>query len=362
MVGTVVSLFLNMEVDRIGIISQELPKFLMPVINFDNIQKLVPVALSLAVIGAVDSLLTALVIDSVTKTKHDPDKVMLGQGIGNAVSGLFGGLIGAGATMRTVVNIKAGAQERISAIIHSLFLAGLLLGAAPIAQHVPLAVLAGILIKVASDIIDFKFLKVLKYAPRHDLYVMAVVFLLTVFYDLIFAVGAGITLSAILFAKTAAENTQVGIKEVYDKDIAKIEKQIEDESHHKIRVVHISGQFFFGTTTQIVSHFDEQLGTKYLILNYETDSLMDISAIFALEDIIVRLQSQRIRVMMVVHSKEVEEQLRDLNILNQIGPKHLFYDEMDAISKAKKYLTRKITMKKRTKRMKFLRTIDEKLK
>ncbi len=346
---TILSVQLGFNVEIIGDIKTTLPGLISFDFDWSQFAQFIPLALSLAIIGAVDSLLTALIIDSVTKTKHDPNKVLIGQGIGNAVSGLFGGLIGAGATMRTVVNIKAGGETRVSAIIHSLFLAAILLGAAPLVKNIPMAVLAGILIKVAWDLIDVKFLSVIKYAPKNDLYVATIVFLLTVFYDLIFAVGAGITLAAILFAKRITEQTNVNIKEVTDDEILKLESEIEHDTHYKIRVIHIQGIFFFGSVSRIVSTMDNLFGTKFLILNFESIPLMDISAIFALEDIIYRLKGQDIKILMVVQCSELKAQLLDLGIVEQIGDDMIFDNEPDAIDKAKNTL-QKIT---RTRRIKF---------
>ncbi len=341
---TLFSMAMGFQVDVIGEIATKLPDIAVSTFNWHNIKEYIPIALTLAIIGAVDSLLTALVIDSLTKEKHSPDKVLFGQGIGNAITGLFGGVIGAGATMRTVVNIKAGGTGKSSAIIHALFLSALLIGAAPLIKNVPLAVLAGILIKVAYEIIDVKFLKVINFAPKHDLVVMLIVFVLTVFDDLIFAVGVGVTLSALLFAKQATEKTRINVKNVYDAEIMKIESQIEHDSHHKIRIVHIDGVFFFGSVTQIVARVDELLGTKYLILNFESIPLLDISAIFALEDIIIKLKSQNIKVMIVLNCPELENQLQSLGIIGEVvTPVHVFYDEVEAINKAKRYLKIKAT-------------------
>ena len=176
---------------------------------------------------------------------------------------------------------------------------------------------------------------------------MLVVFLLTVFYNLIFAVGAGITLAALLYAKRMADKTDLKFESVYDDDIMNFEKKIETDYQHKIRVVHIQGQFFFGTATQIVSQFDEILGTKYLILNYESDALLDISAIFALEDIIIRLNNQKIKLMLIVKNDEVRKQLKDLNIVKQIGENHIFYNELDAVNLAKTCIKTKIRRQNR---------------
>ena len=208
-------------------------------------------------------------------------------------------------------------------------------------KEIPLAVLAGILIKIGYDIVDTKFLKVIKYAPKDDLYVLALVFLLTVFYNLIFAVGAGITLAALLYAKRVADKTSLEVKNIYSKEIFALEEELVHDYKYLIRVVHIDGQFFFGSATQIVSHFDEMLGTKYLILNYESNALLDISAIFALEDIIIRLQTQHIKVMLVIKNEAVLNQLRDLNITSQIGSENIFYDEKSAVTLAKTYIKNK---------------------
>ena len=200
--------------------------------------------------------------------------------------------------------------------------------------QIPLAVLAGILIKIGADIIDMKLIKVIKYAPKDDLYVLLLVFFLTVFYNLIFAVGAGITLAAVLYAKRVADKVKLIHKKVYDIDIMNMERELEKDYKHKIRVVHIEGQFFFGSATQLISHFDDILGTKYLIINYDGSDLLDISAIFALEDIIVRLKSQHI-IPLFVSNHEVIKQLDSLSIIEQIGHEHVFYEEKNAVRYAK---------------------------
>lgn len=138
----------------------------------------------------------------------------------------------------------------------------------------------------------------------------------------------------------------------------KLEKRLETDYKHKIRVVHITGQFFFGSATQMISKFDDVLGTKYLILNYESDDLLDISAIFALEDIIVRLKSQHIKILLVIKNEQVLNQLSDHSIVKQIGEHRVYYDEMDAINHAKNSLTKKAN--KKDKKIKPLNVIPKK--
>lgn len=209
-----------------------------------------------------------------------------------------------------------------------------------------MAVLAGILIKVAYGIIDVKFIKIIKYAPAHDLYVMILVFVLTVFYDIVFAVGAGVTLAALLFARQAAMETKVQVTRVQDKKIMELEREIEHLSNHKIRVIHIDGVFFFGSTNQIIQAIEDLMGTKYLIINFESITHLDISAIFALEATIVNLKSRGIKVLIVLKSPELEEQLEKLGIIGKIKPANMFYNEIEAINQAKKYLKIKVVKKK----------------
>ncbi len=339
---TILSIKLNFDVKTISQISLGFPKFIFPIFDINKLIDFIPYALTLAVVGSCESLLTGLVSDSLTKAKSSHKKIVLFQGLGNILCAITGSLFGAAATMRTVAAINANAFSRLAAIINALFLVLVLFNFSGFVSQIPLSVLGAILIKTGIDIIDVKLLKVIKYAPKDDLYVLIVVFLLTVFYNLIFAVGLGVTLAALLYAKRVADKTNLKFENVYDNDIINFEKQIEKDYKHKIRIVHIQGQFFFGSATQIVSKFDEVLGTKYLILNYESDSLLDISAIFALEDIIIRLKNQKIKLLLVIKNNDVLNQLNNLNIISQIGENSVFFNEIDAVNLAKTLIKTKI--------------------
>lgn len=338
---TFISIKAGFQVDKIADVSINLPHPVLPEINFDVMKLALPFALTLAVVCSSESMLTALVADSLTREKSSPKRLLLSQGIGNILCAMTGSMSGSAATMRTVAAINTGASTKFAAVVNPLFLIIVLMTCAEFVKEIPLAVLAGILIKIGYDIVDTKLLKVIKYAPKDDLYVLALVFLLTVFYNLIFAVGAGITLAALLYAKRVADKTSLEVKNIYSKEIFALEEELVHDYKYLIRVVHIDGQFFFGSATQIVSHFDEMLGTKYLILNYESNALLDISAIFALEDIIIRLQTQHIKVMLVIKNEAVLNQLRDLNITSQIGSENIFYDEKSAVTLAKTYIKNK---------------------
>lgn len=339
---TLLSMKLGLNVDKISNISITFPHLTLPKADLHAVITYFHYAVTLAIVLSSESLLTVLVADSLLKTKTPTKGMLLGQGVGNIVCALTGSLPGSAATMRTVAAINTGSSTKLTAVINPLILMFLLFKLSGFVAEIPLAVLAGILIKIGYDIIDVKLLKVIKFAPRDDLYVLAVVFLLTVFYNLIVAVGAGITCAALLYAKRTADSAKLVQKTVYDKDIIKLEKLLEKDYNHKIRVVHIDGQFFFGSATQLISQFDEMLGTKYLILDYPSENLLDISAIFALEDIIIRLQSQKVKILVVLKSDSVKEQFEKHGIINQLGNEHIFRTEPEAIDFAKKCIKKKV--------------------
>ncbi len=331
-VCTIVSIKFNFNIERISDITFMFPSIEIPQFNLRQIITYAHYSVILAIVLSAESLLTLLVSDSLLKTKSSSKKMLFSQGIGNIFCSLTGSLPGACATLRTVAAINSGAKTNISAIVCSLILLILLYKFSGFAAQIPLAVLSGILIKVGYDIIDTKLLKVIKYAPRDDLYVLWLVFILTVFYNLIVAVGAGIVAAAILYAKRVADETKLVHKTVYDEDIIKLEKELDENYKHKIRVVHIDGQFFFGSATQLVSQFEEIWGTKYLILDYSAGKLLDISAIFALEDIIIRLKAQKINIFLVITNDYVMKQLKEHGIISQIGEKNVFFSELEAIN------------------------------
>lgn len=333
-------LSLGFDVARISEISVSLPAISIPHTNLHDFITYFQYSIMLAVILSSESLLTGLVCTSVTKVQVSPKRILASQGVGNICCAMTGTLPGSAATMRTVAGLKSGASTRVAPIVTSIILVLLIYKFSGFVSQIPLCVLAGILIKIGYDIIDTKFLKVLKLAPKDDLWVLSVVFLLTVFYNLIVAVGAGITLASLLYAKRAADKAKLVDKTVYDKNLILAEKLVEKRYKHKIRVVHISGAFFFGSATQLISQFDEFLGTRYLILVYDSEDLLDISAVFALEDIIFRLKSQHIKILLVLRNNDVFEQLKNHGIDKQIGK--VYFSEFDAIEYAKRSCKKRI--------------------
>lgn len=334
-VCTIISTKIGLNVEKISSISINFPSFALPKASIHDVITYFHYAVTLAIVLSAESLLTLLVSDSLMKTRTSSKRMLFSQGLGNAICALLSSLCGSAATMRTVAAINSGAVTRIASFVCPVVLLVLLFQFSSFVLEIPLAVLAAILIKIGFDIIDIKLLKVVKFAPKDDLYILALVFLLTVFYNLIVAVGAGIVCAALLYAKRTADKTKLVHKTVYDSEIIQIEKLLDKDYKHKIRVVHIEGQFFFGSATQLVAQFEELWGTKYLILDYSLGDILDISAIFALEDIIIRLKSQKIKPILVIGNNELYKQLEEHKIVFEIGSENVFFSEKEAIEYAK---------------------------
>lgn len=305
-VMTTITIFFKFDIATIGIIPTSLPEFQIPSFEVSQLKQIITLAITLALLGSIDTLLTSLVADSITKTKHNSNKELMAQGLGNIFVSFIGGIAGAGATMRTVVNIKSGGTTKLSGIIHSISLLCIVLFMAPIAQEIPLAVLAGILMKVGIDILDYKFLKIINFAPKNDLAVMLVVFFLTVFVDLIVAVGVGILLASMLIVYRISIESKVKI-EFHKEDL-------HDVDNKDLRILNINGAFFFGSASLFEDQIENILDTKKLIVNCSNVPFIDISAIFALEEMILKLQDLDIEVVLVLKHRH----MRKINRIDQM--------------------------------------------
>ena len=319
---TVLSVVAGFEVPVIGEIPMGLPDLVLPQFSIDTWTTVLVLGFTLAMLGSIDSLLTSLVADSITRTRHESNRELFGQGLGNILCAFVGGLPGAGATMRTVVNIKAGGSGRLSGVVHALFLLALLLGAAPLATQIPLAVLAGILIKVGMDILDYRLLKLLRTAPRTDVAVMAAVFVLTVFVDLIVAVGAGVVLSMGLIIHQLIG--QASFKVWPEEEPAAAEAGPGSTMRGGVRVLEVAGPFFFGSTSRLLDRVDQVLGTRAVVFDCSRVPFMDLSAVFTLEEMIEGLKAQDIAAFVVV-PPAIRAQLAALGAPSL--PEHILYDD-----------------------------------
>lgn len=307
---TLLSIFLGFEVPVIGHIPTGLPELHMPHFTLEQWSLIFSLGLTLALLGSIDSLLTSLVADSVTQTRHQPNRELIGQGLGNILCSFIGGLPGAGATMRTVVNVNSGGKTRVSGVVHALFLLTLLLGLAPLAAQIPLAVLAGILIKVGIDILDYRLLRLLKTAPKPETLIMATVFALTVLVDLVMAVGVGVVLAMGLLTWRVAKEADISFSDSHNHHSHQIEKVGPG-----VRVVQVKGPLFFGSTSQMLDRIekvDQVVGTHDIIFDCRKVDFLDLTAIFTLDDMAGRLNDQHIRAR-VVCTPEIREQLLLMN-------------------------------------------------
>ncbi|MDG2353763.1 MAG: SulP family inorganic anion transporter [Gammaproteobacteria bacterium] len=261
----------------LGEIPTGLPSFQMPVWEASIIFDMAASGMMLAILGSIDSLLTSLVSDEITRTHHKSDRELIGQGIGNTVSGLFGGLPGAGATMRTMTNVKAGGLTPISGALHAVLLLAIVLGGAQYAQSIPLAVLGAILVKVGTDIIDWEYLKGLISAPKSGALIMIVVLGITVLYNLMAAVGVGLVMASLIFLQRMTDVQLASIVSV---------QTIEDASHldetHQelIRAgntlfYQLNGPMSFGSAKGIVRDFSTKTNYNRAILDLSNVPVID---------------------------------------------------------------------------------------
>lgn len=340
---TLLSEAAGFSVKTIGEIPSGLPQLSFPHFPMSEFRHLLMLSMTLALLGTIDSLLTSLVSDSLTKERHNSNRELIGQGLGNLAAGLFGGIAGAGATMRTVINIKSGGVTRLSGIIHALFLLSLLLGLGPLISHIPMAVLSGILVKVGMDILDYKLLKVIKKAPKYDLYVMFAVLIITVFVDLIIAVAAGIVLSALFLVHRMSRQMEVQITEIpKDEKMLHQELELQRHSDYQIRIVNIQGAFFFGTATQVVDNVDQLLGTKVIIFNCLNVPFMDISAVFAMEETLDKLKDRGI-VSFLVLDRSKKTKVINLGITSAISAENIFTSQDKAVKTAQEMIEGSLT-------------------
>lgn len=287
--------------------------------------------LTLAGLGSIDTLLTSVVADNITRTHHNSNKELIGQGVGNAVAGMFCGIAGAGATMRTVVNVKSGGRTQLSGVVHSLLLLSILLGLGSLVKYVPLSVLAGILITVGYGIIDFKGFRDLRKIPRTDAFVLLTVFLVTVFIDLLTAVGIGVVMACVFFMKQAGDMLERSYSTAelthFDKENPwPDEGGMPEELKHKVYVQRLNGPVFFGSITrfQKVMH-DVPSDAKIVIIRMKHVTYLDQSGVYAFDSAIKDLQANGATVLMTIVQPQAMSRLTALRIIpNLVTEDHVF--------------------------------------
>ncbi len=341
-VGTVVVWLFLAGVPTLGEIPSGLPALQLPSLDWLTLTDMVGSALVLALLGSIDSLLTSLVADSVTRSHHNSDRELIGQGIGNFLAGLFGAIPGAGATMRTVVNVRAGGRTPISGMVHALVLLAVVLGLGPVASHIPHAVLAGILIKVGVDIIDWGYLRRIRRAPRAGIAIMGVVLGLTVFVDLIVAVAVGIVSASLLFVKRMSDLQLENVREFpEDRPLTFEEEEILARYANDIMIYHISGPMNFGAAKGLTRRVAVSGEFKVLVLDLSDVTFIDTSASLAIEDVMANATELGLDALLVGLRPRVRNTLERLGVTNSIPAHHCLETRAEALNYAAELLAKR---------------------
>ena len=284
-------------------------------------------AIALALLGAIDSLLTSVVADNMTKTKHKPNKELIGQGIGNSIASIFGGIPGAGATIRTVVNINAGGRTKLSGMVAGVMLLIIMLGFSSVASKIPAAVLAGILVTVGIGVMDYKGLKAIPSLPRDikvlgiklssEVLIMMVVLVLSSLWDLVYAVGIGLIIASLMFMKKIGDLTaqQSNVKSLEEEPWAD-EIGMTKKLRETVFIKHIKGPLFFGSTSdfqQLVKQIPNTATT--IIIRMDKMQYIDQSGLYALEDIIVDLKKEGKNILFVDLQKQPRYMLERIDMI-----------------------------------------------
>lgn len=343
-VMSAIAIFGGLDYRPIPKIPDGLPEFQMGIFTEFSIGSITPyifTALTLALLGAIDSLLTSVVADNMTKTKHKPNKELVGQGIGNSIAALFGGIPGAGATIRTVVNINSGGKTKLSGMIAGVLLFVILLALAPIASQIPAAVLAGILITVGIGVMDYKGLRAIPSLPRDiklgplklssEVLVMLIVLLLSTFWNLVYAVGIGLVIASLMFMKkigdlTAERSDVKSLKEEAWKDEVNFPENLKEE----VFIKHIKGPLFFGSTSDFQALTQQIPDTAtHTILRLDRMQYMDQSGLYAMEDMIQDLKTNGVEVLFVGLLRQPRYMMERIDIIPDFIPESHVFETFD---------------------------------
>ena len=339
-VGTIVSLtiFGNADIRRIGEIPVGLPTLQVPTFTAAQTTTIFVDGLILGILGCIDTLLTAVIADSLTRTEHDSNKELIGQGIANLVSGICGGLPGAGATMGTVVNIQTGAKTALSGITRALVLLVVVLGAAKLTEPIPMAVLAGIALKVGIDILDWSFLKRSHQVSVKGSIIMYGVLFLTVFVDLIVAVGVGVFIANILTIDRLSELQSQEVKVISDTDdnilLTPEEKQLLDIAKGRVLLFYLSGPMIFGVSKAISREHNAINNCDVVVLDLSDVPMMGVTASMAIENAIKDTLDQGRKILIVGATSKVKQRLDKFGITQIVGVDNFLENRIDALQKA----------------------------
>ena len=339
-IGTAISLtiFKDVDIRRIGEIPVGLPTLRLPMFTPSQATIMLVDGVMLGILGCIDTLLTAVVADSLTRTEHKSDKELIGQGIGNIVSGLCGGLPGAGATMGTVVNIQTGATSAVSGLTRALVLLVVVLGAAKLTQPIPMAVLAGIALKVGIDILDWSFLKRSHKVSLKGSLIMYGVLLLTVFVDLIVAVGIGVFIANILTIERLSNLQSQEVKLITDTDddvrLSNEDKRLLDKGNGRVLLFYLSGPMIFGLSKAIAREHNAMKDADALVLDLSDVPILGVTASLAIENAIRDACDKGLQVYIVGASPKIQRRLESLGLFDLVHRDHILSNRTEALAQA----------------------------
>ncbi|WP_406732629.1 SulP family inorganic anion transporter [Vibrio scophthalmi] len=338
-----VILFDNDAIRRIGEIPAGLPSLVVPHINTEMFTTMVIDALVLGTLGCIDTLLTAVIGDSLTRKEHDSDKELRGQGLANMLSGLFGALPGAGATMGTVTNIQVGARSPLSGVIRALMLALVVLVAGGLTEPIPMAVLAGIAVYVGFNILDWSFIQRAHKVSVQGMAIMYGVMLLTVFVDLIAAVGLGVFISNIIIIERLSREQARQVKAISDADeddvpLTESERGLLDQANGKVLFFYLSGPMIFSVSKAISRQHSSIDEYEAMILDLTDVPMIDVTVGLALENAINDALDAHCAVYLLCPNKQIWQQLEKFHILDLVPGQNIYSFRYEALRAAIKHV------------------------
>lgn len=339
-VGSVIAFtfFNDAGIRSIGEVSLGLPTLIMPTFTAEQWTQMVVDGIVLGTLGCIDALLTAVIADSLTRQEHDSRKELIGQGIGNMVSGVCGGLPGAGATMGTVVNIQSGAKTALSGVTRALVLVILVVFAAGLTAYIPLAVLAAIAIKVGLNILDWSFLKRAHRVSTSATLIMYGVMLLTVFVDLIVAVGIGVFIANILTIEKLSSLQAQNIHSISDTDdnipLSRKERQLLEKGKGKVMLLYFSGPMIFGVSRAIAREHENIHACNSVVFDLTDVPLLDATVSLAIENAVKNALDMGKRVIIACPSLETRETFERMGMTDLVGEENVMESRSVALDKA----------------------------
>ncbi|GAA5216652.1 SulP family inorganic anion transporter [Corallincola platygyrae] len=330
-------IFSDEGIRRIGEIPSGLPSIVWPTFSWSLISEMLADALILGTLGCIDTLLTAVIADSLTRKEHDSNRELMGQGIANTVSGLFGGLPGAGATMGTVVNVQVGARSPLSGIVRAVILLLVVLWFAPLTQPIPLAVLAGIALFVGINILDWSFIKRAHTVSLVPTCIMYGVLFLTVFVDLIYAVGIGVFLANVITIEKLSRVQEQNVKAISDADdgvpLTTEERDLLDKAKGQLLFFYLSGPMIFGVSKAIARQHAAVEQYKAMVLDLSAVPMIDVTVALALENAMRDALDAGCQVYLYSPNEQTMEQLEKLQIRDWIDDDHIVETRLEALQK-----------------------------